>query len=421
MLEKQVAELKRDYAELLKRFEALERKLSGRRREPPAFVKQNTLPDEPKPLGRPEGHEGAGRETPRDIHERVELASVGSCPDCGSTVRVKSTRTRVVTRLVPGRLENVEYSIPQCFCKKCNKSVEPVVPNALPNSRFDLTLLIWVACLRTLGVSVDKARFLLRTDYGLHVSSATITNNVRKLAGFLGEDYEELRAELLKEKQVHGDETSWRVKGKNWWLWEFISKRTAYFTVRNTRGHSVPEQVLGGYEGLFTADFWNAYNVLSCEKQRCWVHLQRELDKVLKYEPSTEFAEFATQILTLYYWAKSERNHGKNTRMQAEERLHALLVKEYSNGDCKRLVKRLLRHEKELFTFCAFRGALKDNNVAERGIRPAVVLRKTSFGSQSAVGAQSTAVLMSFFQTSRLQETNFTDYVQELANNRLKN
>ncbi|MBI5226371.1 transposase, partial [Candidatus Micrarchaeota archaeon] len=88
---------------------------------------------------------------------------------------------------------------------------------------------------------------------------------------------------------------------------------------------------------------------------------------------------------------------------------------------CKRLVKRLTRHQYELFTFCARRGAKSGNNNAERGIRPAVVIRKTSFWSQSEHGANDTAVLMSFFQTARLQNENFIEFVHDLAENRLRN
>lgn len=419
-LVKENRELRKAYEEVCKRLEKLEQKLSSKR-EPPAFIKPEIEQHEPKPSGRSEGHEGVGRKAPEEIHETKQLEPVKVCPHCGRRLCLKGWRDRFVTQLVTGWLKNILYKIPICVCRHCNKTVEPLVPNVLPNSRFDLTFALWIACLRMLGVSVDKVRFLLQTDYGLHVSSATIVNNVQKLAEFLGEDYEQLRIELLKEKQVHGDETSWRVNGKNWWLWEFISRRVAYFTVRKTRGHTVPAEVMAGYTGLFTADFWNAYNCLTCEKQRCWVHLKRELDKVLKYKPSKEFARFASRLMRLYYWAKSERNHGSKTRVFAEKRLRALLAKEYRNKDCKRLVKRLTRHEKELFVFCARRGAKSGNNDAERGIRPAVVMRKTSFGSQSEHGAQDTAVLMSFFQTARLQDENFIGFMQELAENRLQN
>jgi len=421
-LEARVATLEKENQELRNRIEKLEHALLQKpRKEPPAFVKENTQNHYTRPSGRPEGHEGVGRQKPDDIHEHVQLKPIAKCPDCGRAVRAKSRRKRYVTRLIPGRLENVEYDVPQSFCPHCRKTIEPVIPNTLPNNRFDLSFLLYVACLRMLGVSVDKIRFLLETNYGLHVSSATVTNNMRKLAKFLGDDYEQLRKELLKEKQVHGDETSWRVKGKNWWLWEFISKRVAFFTVRKTRGHTVPVEVMKGYKGLFTADFWNAYNALTCEKQRCWVHLKRELDKVLKYKPSKEFARFASRLMRLYYWARSERNHGAKTRVFAEKRLQALLLEEYRNKDCKRLVKRLNRHQNELFVFCARRGAKSENNHAERGIRPAVVVRKTTFGSQSAQGAQDTAVVMSLFQTARLQDANFLEFMQKLADNRLQN
>lgn len=420
--EKEIHGLRKIIADLMIRIEKLERALAQKpRREPPSFVKENTQPQNAKPSGRPEGHEGSGRERPEEIHERVELKPVAECPECGGTTHLKRRRKRYVTRLIPGRLEHVEYDVPQSVCSICRTTTEPVIPNTLPNNRFDLSFLLYVACLRMLGVSVDKVRFLLETNYGLHVSSATIVNNMQKLAEFLGEDYEQLRVELLKARQVHGDETSWRVKGVNWWLWEFITNRVAYFTVRNTRGHTVPAEVMNGYKGLFTSDFWNAYNCLTCEKQRCWVHLKRELDNVLKYKPSKEFAVFASRLMRLYYWAKSERNHGSKTRLFAEERLRALLDEEYRNADCKRLVKRLTRHQYELFTFCARRGAKSGNNNAERGIRPAVVIRKTSFGSQSEHGANDTAVLMSFFQTARLQNENFIEFVHDLAENRLRN
>ncbi len=205
------------------------------------------------------------------------------------------------------------------------------------------------------------------------------------------------------------------------WLWEFISKRTAYFTIRHSRGHEVPEQVMRGFKGVFSSDFWSAYNFLECEKQKCWVHVKRELDKVVKYRFSKEFAGFASRLMRLYYWAKSERNHGRKTRAFAEKRLAVILSRKYDNDDCRRLVKTLSRHRLELFTFCARRGLSPNNNHAERGIRPAVVVRKTSFGSQSVRGADTTSVLMSFFQTARLRDENFLDFMQNLAENRLQN
>ena len=93
---KKIVQLEKESQELRARVKQLERLLQHRpyRKEPPAFVKENTQPNEPKPSGRPEGHEGSGRETPEDIHKHVELKPIAKCLDCGSPVKLKSRRIR---------------------------------------------------------------------------------------------------------------------------------------------------------------------------------------------------------------------------------------------------------------------------------------------------------------------------------------
>ncbi len=71
------------------------------------------------------------------------------------------------------------------------------------------------------------------------------------------------------------------------------------------------------------------------------------------------------------------------------------------NANVKRIVKRLRRHQGDLFTFLDVEGVASDNNFAEREIRPAVILRKNTYGSQSDDGADTQAILMSIFRTLR--------------------
>lgn len=371
--------------------------------------------------GRDEGHEGAGRQLPAKIDKHEKLEPLKVCPHCGQLLRTKGYRQRTIIDLVPGTLEAIEWEIPQQYCGNCHKSVEPKVETALPNSRFGLTFALWIACLRMLGMSVDKILFLLQADYGLRVSSATIINTCNKLAEFLGDDYEQLRTELLNEKALNCDETSWRKNGKNNWLWNFVGKKVAFFTIDRSRSHTVPERVLKGYTGIVSSDFWSGYNSLPCVKQKCWVHLKRELRRVQQRNKSKEFASFKRRLDRLYRWAKSNRKYGKRAQALAEERLHAISYDEYADKDCRRLVKRLKRHEQEMFTFVGRRGVKPHNNDAERSIRSAVVVRKNSFGSRSDAGAESFARLETFFQTAQLRGENFHDFVGNLVEERLKN
>ena len=65
---------------------------------------------------------------------------------------------------------------------------------------------------------------------------------------------------------------------------------------------------------------------------------------------------------------------------------------------CNALAKRILRHEDELFQFVLVAGLSADNNLAERSIRPVVVVRKISGGTQSAAGSKTRMALASLFE-----------------------
>ena len=75
----------------------------------------------------------------------------------------------------------------------------------------------------------------------------------------------------------------------------------------------------------------------------------------------------------------------------------------WSTRRSSRLAKRLDRHRDEIFTFLDRPDVPFENNLAERMIRPAVVLRKNSQSNRSERGAAVQSVLMSVYQTLKLR------------------
>jgi hypothetical protein len=65
------------------------------------------------------------------------------------------------------------------------------------------------------------------------------------------------------------------------------------------------------------------------------------------------------------------------------------------------LQARLLRHSREWLVFLDDPRVPPTNNLAERALRPLVVLRKTAFGSRSDAGATRMAKLMTVGETAR--------------------
>ncbi len=73
---------------------------------------------------------------------------------------------------------------------------------------------------------------------------------------------------------------------------------------------------------------------------------------------------------------------------------------------CAALAKRLRRQQAELFQFVLLDGRNPDNNLAERCLRPLVVLRKLRGGTRSPQGSQTRMALASLFGTWQARGLN---------------
>jgi transposase len=89
-----------------------------------------------------------------------------------------------------------------------------------------------------------------------------------------------------------------------------------------------------------------------------------------------------------------------------DERLDELIATPWEDAQARRLIKRLRRHRNHLFTFLDKPGVPFENNLAERAVRPAVIIRKNSYANRSQQGAEVQGVLMSIYRTLRQRGHN---------------
>ena len=76
-----------------------------------------------------------------------------------------------------------------------------------------------------------------------------------------------------------------------------------------------------------------------------------------------------------------------------------------------RACKELLKVEPAMWLFVKVEGVEPTNNAAERAIRPAVLWRKNSFGTQSANGSVFVARIFTVVMTLRSQNKNILDFL----------
>ena len=376
----------------------------------PPYQKPQASPRRKKRGGRP-GHPGTSRPRP-DIIDHHQEHSLPACPHCGGTLkRTGRKRTRIVED-IPEDLtpEVTEHTIHRDWCPCCQKPVEPQIPDALPNGTLGnrtVTLSAWLHY--GLGVTTSQIVEVFNQHLKLKISDGGLTAMWHRLAGVFGPWYEQIHRHGLDAGVLHADETGWRVEGRTWWLWCFATRDATYYSIDESRGHPALDQFfVEEFAGVLVTDFWVAYDAVGRTKQKCWPHLLRESKEVgTGSEAGGDGPAFAKRLRRIYGDAvRLELTHGVKPSEEYDQklsRLHGRIV-ELSIGDwadthARRLAKRLNKYGAELLTFVAFEGVPSSNNHAEREVRPAVLMRKASYGNQSDAGAWTRAVLMSVCRT----------------------
>jgi len=376
-----------------------------------------TKPPGRRRRGRPgakKGHAGARRAKPQRV-DRRETHRLPRCPECGGPLRrCQRTRTRTVEDLLEDlRTEVVEHTVHRDYCPGCKKHVEPVVPEALPKAAIGHRMVTLTAWLHYgLGVTIEQIRDILGYHLQTHVSAGGLVAMWQRLASIVNGWYEQIGEQARDSAVLHADETGWRVNGLGHWLWCFANDGNCYYMVERCRGSPALEKFfIEAFEGVLVSDFWAAYNAVCAEqRQCCLVHLLRELEKVDQHNDSAQWRAFAKKLrrlirdgIRLRKRADFEPGRYAGRIRRIDQRLMALARADYADPDAARLRKRLLKYCDSLFTFLDYPEVPFDNNLAERMIRPAVILRKNSQSNRSEKGAATQAVLMSVCRTLKLR------------------
>lgn len=373
----------------------------------------------PKRRGRAAGHVGSGRKRPQrvDRNERIPLTA---CPDCGTPfVGQPLERMRLVEDIEPVRPTVItQFTIERRWCATCQAFIkEAPVAAALPGHRLGLRTMLFVVYQKVaLGLSYGKIQHELRTYFGLTVSQGALVGMVATLARLFGPAYARLVRLMRQQAAIHVDETGWRIDGVNHWLWVFVNEVVALYVISHSRGSKVPRALLGpDFAGVVTSDFFSAYSPLAVEKAKCWSHLLRASHDLTKGPaPPAEGVQFHTQLHQLFLemglaLQEVAADPAGRARVYQEMRsqLESFAQQPWADADCQRLAKRIRDYLEDLLVWLRNPAVTPDNNAAERALRPAVVTRKTFFGSRSAAGAQAFARLLSLIETWERQDQDF--------------
>ena len=411
ILREELKQTKEALQKALKRIEELEGLVKEKSK--PAFVKKD-IKEEPKQSGQKEGHAGYSRHVPERIDE-IKEHKLDKCPICGEPVSdTQEIRERIVEDIEQPKTKNTKHLIHRCYCKKCDKIVEPEIDDALPNARFGLRLMMLILILKLDSrIPSNKIVSLLDSVFQIKISDGEIYSILNQLSEAFGDYYHELEQKIREALVKYIDETSWRINGKNNWLWIFINDEVALYLVRKRRNHKVPYELLGNQEGkTIVSDRLVSYDELQkksgCDHQICWTHLLRNSKDLAEHYPEAKYIHKRMKFI----FRKAKKGEKKNKLLGW---IDLMASRTYTHSEVFKFVKSICRnHRDDLFRFVDNSQIKPTNNLAERGIRPVVVIRKISRGSRSENGAETTGRLLSVLQTAKLQSRDYIGFMNNL-------
>ena len=408
------------------------------------YYRRNRQEGTKKARGGQLGHIGHWRKKPTPNSPSLYVETE-ECPCCGTLLDkpVKGAEeSRTITEIPVPKPRIFKIIYLRYWCKKCKKLVRGEVSWIPPNQEFGPSVASWIAYQRMLGLSIEKIQSSLYETYEIKMSEATILKLEKWVADTLKEDYDKLHEEIVRMKSVNADETGFRIDGKNGWLWVFTSVVGSYYKVSPTRGHTVPEEILEGFEGVLGRDAWKPYDVVKCAgHQLDLLHVNRWLERAeIKHRieprslltsrnakktkpgrPPKKFLEFIDGIRSILKRAVEftqkdpppSMKERKNACEEFQKETGALLDREWNDVEVIRISKELRKRQLMLFTFVKFTGVSWHNNDAERAIRKGVLHRKISGGRRTWTGAEIFEVILSIYETSKIRGKRFMEMLKE--------
>ena len=318
-----------------------------------------------------------------------------------------------------------EYQRHRLACPRCGITTCAALPPGVSPSQAGPNLVAFTALLMGCFRQSKRRVALLFTEL-LHqpCSPGWVVKLQDQATAALRPAYEQLQRALPRQSVVGGDESPTKQGSAKAWLWTFVAAAFTVFAIRPNRKATAVTELLGPeFPGIVTCDrakmYWCAGRL-----QWCWAHLKRDFQAWIDH-PDGAVKRLGHDLMrpTLELFALWKRvRDGTLSRAQFRERVSP--IRESVNGLLLRgafgqkpgvagSCRELWVHRENLWRFVDAEGVEPTNNASERALRPAVIWRKLSFGTQSGSGSRFVETLLSVVETCRQQKRSAFAFVRQ--------
>ena len=376
------------------------------------------------------GHQGKTRELvgSERVNRRLEhLPERCGCGHlfAGGEPRIGNPVVHQQYELPPVRPLVFEHARLRLECPACGRGVLAELPGPALSGygpRLEAHIAMLAGVFR---LSREQVRQVVVEVFGIPACKGTIDNTLMRVSAILADPWAELREAVRRAEAVHLDETTWRLRGAQQWLWVAASALVSCYRIDVHRSQRAAKALIGeDFGGFAITDRYTGYHFLDVlQQQLCWAHVIRQLTEVserdgLAGRRGQQLVGLAREVIAAH---RSYLEHGHDPEWLSEqlaplrEQIRTLL-EQCAAGHHQRTANfaaGLLEEYDALWTFADVPDAGIDptNNTAERAMRHPVLMRRLQGGTQSDRGSRWVERIQSIRETCRLQDRRVLDWL----------
>lgn len=316
-----------------------------------------------------------------------------------------------------------EYQLHRLTCRGCSTCTCGELPAGVPQSQAGPRLVALTALLMgCFKQSKRRVALFLEQVLNQPCSPGWVVKLQNQATVALRPAYEELAAQLPAEPVLGIDESPTKEARLKSWLWTFVASNYTVFALRTTRAATVLQHLLtDAFHGVVNCDRAKMYWKIG-RPQWCWAHLKRDFQALVDH-PDHQVKRLGRDLMRstrelFRHWTRCR--DGTITRAgmlrlmrPIRQEVDRLLLRGAFSGNARLvgMCGQLYDHRDWLWTFLDVAGVEPTNNASERALRPAVIWRKLSFGTQSAAGSRFVETILTVVETCHRQSRNSFEFL----------
>lgn len=377
-----------------------------------------------------EKHPGKGvvAWVPKKVNEIVIAEPLRKCPHCGHSkiYQLKTTmnakRQTDIKFTASGIKQHVtEYRSNQAKCAKCHKNFNNRVLRML---HYGNNLFAWVINIYVnYHISHHMISRMLLEQFGIWMNPMYLVQRKYKWWQNWQPEVNYLWQIIRNSPVIHIDETNVKLSQDKGYVWVFTTSHTVFYHFTLNREAEFLKEWLKDYKGVIVTDFFPGYDILSVKRQKCLVHLIRDLNDDLYKNPFDEefkaivisFGKLLRTIIETVDRCGLQKKYLQKHLKDTEQFYQEYLIPEHQGELSVKYTKRLKKHWEEIWIFLQYDNVPWNNNNAETAIKAFAQHRRGVNGQVSEKGLREYLEMLSIAQTCRYRNISYLDFLRRKA------